>query len=118
MTRNEFKKLVEKVNETLSTAKNSVKFTKCLSMLESALEAHKNQIDEYIRDQKYINRLNGMHDTGYMLEDFISAVEFRLDTKDWNWSDWMQYELSCQNIFSPAAPELEYFFSPAPQRCL
>jgi predicted RNase H-like nuclease (RuvC/YqgF family) len=98
MTRSEFNNLAKEINTELSTAKNSTKFNKCISKLETALEGHNAQIQEFIKEGRYINRLNGMHDTGDMIEDLIGSVEFSLNTKDWKWNDWSQYSLVLQNI--------------------
>ena len=98
MTQSELKNLKTQVEKAIDGKKSVTPYNKAVENLFAALEDHKALINEYIKEGKYINRLNGMHDTADNIEDLIEFVERRKARRNWTYSDHLSFSLILQNI--------------------
>mgnify|MGYP001241714239 CR=1 FL=1 len=98
MTQSEFKALKAQVEKAIDGKKSATPYNKATETLFAALKDHKALIKQYIDAGKYINRLNGMHDTADNIEDLIESVERQKVRRNWTYSDHLSYSLILQNI--------------------
>lgn len=96
-TQKEYKEMIAKVNDTISSAKSVVKIKKALKLVNDFLTAHKETIARYKAEKKYINRLNAMHDLQYELEGVVVDIEWKIESRSWSPDE--VYQLSTFNAW-------------------
>jgi hypothetical protein len=98
MTKSEFKALQKDINISLDGKKNIQPYRKAKTRIEEAQQTHNALKMQYIKEGKFINRLNAMHDTEYDLESLWHHVDSREGQRSFTGADYNTLALMMLNI--------------------